>query len=122
MSMTYEKMMKNIENQLESFAEGFAEERGIPDVAHLVAQDRIRNDTVYMMYEQFQDIGTEYPEHALENCIEYLDMQIRWDTKSATMFGDEMDEYDRLVIDELHIVRFCAEYDPESEYNREENE
>lgn len=33
-----------------------------------------------------------------------------------------MDEYDRLVIDGLHIVRFFADYDPESEYETEENE
>lgn len=116
--MTFEKMMKNIEDQLYIFEEGFAEERGIPDVAHLIAQDKVRYDVVIMMYEQFREIGDQYPDHALDNCIEYLDMQIRWDTNRATVISgdiDNIDDYDRLVIDGLRILKFCTEYDFENE-------
>lgn len=112
MAMTFEKMMKNIENQLDNLAEGIAEERGIPDVAHLVMQDRIKSDVIFMMYEQFKSIGEEYPEHALENCIEYLDMQIRWDVKRTSMY-DDVNDYDRVNLDALNTVKFCTQFDPD---------
>ena len=105
-------MMKNIEDQLDNLAEGITEERGIPDVAHLVMQDRIKSDVIFMMYEQFQSIGEEYPEHALENCIEYLDMQIRWDVKRTSMY-DDVSDYDRISLDALHTVKFCTQFDPD---------
>lgn len=112
MAMTFEKMMKNIENQLDNLAEGIAEERGIPDVVHLVMQDRIKSDVIFMMYEQFQAIGEEYPEQALENCIEYLDMQIRWDTKRTSLY-DDVSDYDRMNLDALDTVKFCTQFDPD---------